>query len=50
MFKELCESGGSRELELGEKPELGSCVKIEVAVLGSPSLIVLMVSVDIMQL
>ena len=27
--------------------ELRSCVKVEVAVLGSPSLIVLMVSVDI---
>ena len=27
--------------------ELGSCVKIKVAVLGSPSLIVLMVSVDV---
>ena len=26
--------------------ELKSCVKLEVAVLGSPSLIVLMVSVD----
>ena len=29
--------------------ELRSCVKVEVAVLGSPSLIVLMVSVDVMQ-
>ena len=27
--------------------ELRSCVKVEVAVLGSPSLIVLMVSVDV---
>ena len=30
-------------------PELRSCVKVEVAVLGSPSLIVLMVSVDVKQ-
>ena len=29
--------------------EFRSCVKIEVAVLGSPSLIVLMVSVDVKQ-
>ena len=29
--------------------ELRSCVKVEVAVLGSSSLIVLMVSVDLMQ-
>ena len=29
--------------------ELGSCVTVEVAVLGSPSLIVLMVSVDVKQ-
>ena len=29
--------------------ELRSCVKVEVAVLGSPSLIVLMVSVDVKQ-
>ena len=29
--------------------ELGSCVKVEVAVLGSPSLIVLTVSVDVKQ-
>ena len=29
--------------------ELRSCVKVEVAVLGSPSLISLMVSVDVMQ-
>ena len=28
---------------------VGGCVKVEVAVLGSPSLIVLMVSVDVMQ-
>ena len=30
-------------------PEFRSCVKVEVAVLGSPSLIVLMVSVDVEQ-
>ena len=29
--------------------ELRSCVKVEVAVLGSPSLIVLMVSLDMKQ-
>ena len=29
--------------------EVRSCVKVEVAVLGSPSLIVLMVSVDVKQ-
>ena len=29
--------------------ELRSCVKVEVAVLGSPSLIVFMVSVDVKQ-
>ena len=28
-------------------PELRSCMKVEVAVLGSPSLTVLMVSVDV---
>ena len=28
-------------------PELKSCVKVEVAVLGSPHLIVLIVSVDV---
>ena len=29
--------------------ELRSCVKVEVAVLGSPSLIILVVSVDVKQ-
>ena len=29
--------------------ELRSCVKVEVAVLGSPTLIILMVSVDVKQ-
>ena len=33
----------------GERPELRSCVKVEVAVLGSPSLTVLMISVDVKQ-
>ena len=33
----------------GERPELRSCVKVEVAVLGSPSRIVLVVSVDVKQ-
>ena len=36
-------------IELAVISELRSCVKVEVAVLGSPSLIVIMVSVDIMQ-
>ena len=36
------------ELEL-HMTELRSCVKVEVAVLGSPSLIVLTVSVDVKQ-
>ena len=31
-------------------PELRSCVKVEVAVMGSPSLISLMVSVNVKQL
>ena len=31
------------------RSELRSCVKVEAAVLGSPSLIVLMVSVDVKQ-
>ena len=31
------------------KTELSSCVKVEVAVLGFPSLIILMVSVDVKQ-
>ena len=34
---------------LRRQSELRSCVKVEVAVLGSPSLIVLMVSVDVKQ-
>ena len=32
-----------------QKSQLRSCVKVEVAVLGSPSLIVLMFSVDVKQ-
>ena len=32
-----------------ESSEFRSCVKVEVAVLGSPSLIVLVVSVDVKQ-
>ena len=31
------------------RSEVRNCVKVEVVVLGSPSLIVLMVSVDVMQ-
>ena len=31
----------------GSRSELRSCVKVQVAVLGSPSLIVLTVSVDV---
>ena len=33
----------------GQRSELQSCVKVEVDVLGSPSLIVFMVSVDVKQ-
>ena len=61
--QEMCESRGGRPglpvrnrpyglcgrkatLNLG-KPKLGSCVKVEVAVLGSPSITVLVVSVDV---
>ena len=33
----------------GGEPELSGCVKVEVAVQGSPSLIVLFVSVDVKQ-
>ena len=41
---------GSKSEALREGvPELRSCVKVEVAVLGFPSLIVLMVSVDVKQ-
>ena len=62
---ELCESRGGRPgLPVPNKPyglcgrkatlnyrisELRSCVKVEVAVLGSPSIISLMVYVDIKQ-
>ena len=57
--QELCESRGGR-LGLpvlsspndlcGRKAKLNlNCVKVEVAVLGSPSLAVLMVSVDVKQ-
>ena len=62
---ELCESRGGRpELPVPNSPyglcgrkaalncsisELRSCVKVEVAVLSFPSLIVLMVSVDVKQ-
>ena len=34
---------------LSEESELRSCVRVEVAVLGFPSLIILMVSVDAKQ-
>ena len=34
---------------LHDNTELRSCVKVEVDVLGSPSLIVLMVSMDVQQ-
>ena len=63
--QEMCESqGGSPGLPVPdspyglyghkatvnkEPPELRGCVKVKVAVLGSPSLIVLMVSMDIKQ-
>ena len=63
--QELCESRGGRPgLPVPNSPyglcgrkatlklylsDLRSCVKVEVAVLGPPSLIVLMVSVDVRQ-
>ena len=56
--QKLCESRGGlyglcgRKVTLKLKhqvSELRSCVKVEVAVLGSPSLMVLMVSVDVKQ-
>ena len=44
---------GTRSVTPGDgalkKTELRSCVKVQVAVQGSPSLIVLMVSVDVNQ-
>ena len=40
--------GKYRQTERSET-ELRSCVKVEVAVLGSPSLMVLMVSMDVKQ-
>ena len=43
----LC--GRKAPLNLRRAADLRSCVKVEVAVLGSPSLIVLMVSVDVKQ-
>ena len=56
--QELCESRGGRGLPVHNRSlrslsktntvsGLRSCVKVEVAVLGSPSLINLMVSVDV---
>ena len=57
--QELCESRGGRPgLTVPNSPygfiehhvsELMSCVKVEVDVLGSPSLTVLMLSVDVQQ-
>ena len=44
----LC--GRKATLNFTDKPELRSCVKVEVAVLGSSSLTVLVVSVDVKQL
>ena len=46
----LCGRKASFEEEEEETEELRSCVKVEVAVLGSPSIINLMVSVDVKQL
>ena len=43
-------SGRNYILNLNYSAELRSCVKVEVAVLGSPTLISLMVSVDVKQL
>ena len=39
----------NKEREMRETAELRSCVKVEVDVLGSPSLISLMVSADVKQ-
>ena len=47
-FSPLFSAGLTQEAALFAT-ELRSCVKVEVAVLGSPSLIVLMVSVDVKQ-
>ena len=44
----LCGSKATTELELRHS-EFRSCVKVEVAALGSPSLIILTVSVDLKQ-
>ena len=51
VAQELCErcfcGGGGGLCVCGSRSELRSCVKVQVAVLGSPSLIVLTVSVDV---
>ena len=49
---ELCESGGGRPVSNERFPSACAqdmCVKVQMAVLGSPSLISLMVSVDVKQ-
>ena len=48
-FDEYSETRNKRLQSLIQNPELGSCEKVEVAVLGSPSLIVRTVSVDVKQ-
>ena len=45
----LCGCKATLEDEEVKKSELRSCVKVEVAILGCPSLIVLMVSVGVKQ-
>ena len=46
----VCVDAGKATLkEKDQSPELGSCVKVEVAVLSSPSLTVPAVSVDSQQ-
>ena len=45
----LCGRKATLNLSSDTDLELRSCVKVEVAVLGSPSLIVLVVSVDVKQ-
>ena len=45
----LCGRKATLEEEEVKKSELRSCVKVQVAVLGSPCLIILMVSVDVKQ-
>ena len=49
MFTYIARPRPSTDPQVDQATELRSCVKVEVAVLGSPSLIVFMVSVDVKQ-